>query len=145
MAGSGRVEDKAAVTSDLNRLYWDTEGSISEISGRLGISRRALYEMLEPAPAGVECGDCGAELYYPNRSARTAGVGHCLMCGAECAIGEDMSHEDVGTIPPNTAGWPAVSPNAVDEVRERTATIAGFAIAGVVVGAIATLLVRRNR
>lgn len=144
MSGSESVEEKTAASLELNRLYWDTDESVSEISNRLGVSRRALYDMVEPSSAGVACVDCGGELVYQNRSAKAAGVARCLMCGAERTTDEEMSHEDVGTIPPYNAGWPA-SPSATDETRERAATIAGFAIAGAVIGAIATILVRRKR
>lgn len=139
------MEEKAAAAIEVNRLYWDTDDSVAEISNRLNVSRRAMYEMIEPMAAGIECASCGAELYYNNRSARGSGVARCLVCGKERAVDVDMSHEDVGMIPPYSAGWPATGKRTDDHMRERTAMIAGFAIAGVVVGAIATILVRRNR
>lgn len=139
------MEEKTAVASEMNRLYWDTDESVSEISNRLGVSRRGLYDAIEPTRAGVECPECGADLYFQNRSGKAAGRARCLMCGTERALDEAMSHEDVGTIPPYAAGWPAPSANGIDDVRDRASTIVGFAIAGAVVGAIATILVRRNR
>src|SRR5437773_529299 len=105
----GRVEDKTAVISEANRLYWHTDESVAEISNRLGLSRRALYELVEPVPAEIECGNCGAELYYANRSAKAAGVARCLMCGSERELDPDISHEDVGTIPPSARRASAIA------------------------------------
>jgi hypothetical protein len=139
------VEEKNAVNSEVNRLYWETEESVADISNRLGVSRRALYEQIEPMPAGAECTTCGAELYFSNRSAKLGGVARCLMCGAESSLGPEYSHEDVGMVPPFTAGMPHTSERALAETNNRAATIAGYAIAGVVVGAIATVMIKRQR
>jgi hypothetical protein len=138
------VEDRTAVASEANRLYWDSEESVAEISNRLGLSRRALYDAIEPLGTGEQCASCGAELYYGNRSAKAAGVARCLMCGKEREVDPDISHEDIGTIPPYGAGWPA-APAATRDMRERAVTIAGLAIAGAIAGAIATVLIRRDR
>ncbi|MGQ0560842.1 MAG: hypothetical protein ACT443_03095 [Gemmatimonadota bacterium] len=137
--------ERPSVAPEANRLYWESEASVAEISNRLGVSRRALYDMIEPLPSGAECASCGAELHYANRSAKTAAVARCLMCGMERELESDISHEDVGTIPPYDAGWPAV-PSAVEHtLRERAIAIAAFAIAGALVGAAATALLRRSR
>jgi hypothetical protein len=140
-----RVEEKTAAAPEINRLYWETDDSVAEISNQLGVSRRALYDQVEPLPAGVPCASCGAELYYNNRSARAAGVARCLMCGNEREIDPDADADDAGTIPPYGAGWPAAAKPADHQLRDRAVVIAGFAIAGVAFGAIATLLVRRRR
>lgn len=140
------MEEKTTVAPELNRLYWETSQSVAEISNRLGISRRALYELIEPLPAGIECSNCGAELQYVNRSTKAAGIARCLVCGKERELGSDNLQEDVGTIPPYSAGWPAATTQpASNGMRERVVMIAGFAIVGVVMGAIATVLVRRRR
>ncbi|HEX6559329.1 MAG TPA: hypothetical protein VF021_07695 [Longimicrobiales bacterium] len=138
------MEEKTAVATEVNRLYWETEQSVAEISNQLGVSRRALYEVIEPMPSGMQCSRCRAELYYSNRSAKAAGVARCLICGNEKELDADVSHEDVGTIPPYGAGWPK-APRRARVTADRTAAIAGFAIAGVVAGTIATLLIRRKR
>ena len=140
-----RVEEKTTAAPELNRLYWETDDSVAEISNQLGVSRRALYDQVEPLPAGLQCASCGAELYFNNRSARAAGVARCLMCGSELEVDPDVSADDVGTIPPYGAGWPAAATPAERQLRDRAVMIAGFAIAGMAVGAIATLLVRRRR
>lgn len=138
------MEDRTAIVPEANRLYWDSAESVAEISNRLGISRRALYDAIEPLGTGQECASCGAELYYANRSAKASGLARCLMCGGEREVDADVSHEDVGTIPPYGAGLPAV-PAAARDMRERAVTIASIAVAGAIVGAIATVLVRRQR
>ena len=138
------MEDRTAIAPEANRLYWDSEESVAEISNRLGISRRALYDAIEPLGTGEACSSCGAELYYGNRSAKAAGVARCLMCGKEREVDPDVSHEDVGTIPPYGAGFPA-APVAARDMRERAAAIASVALAGAVVGALATVLIRRHR
>lgn len=137
--------DRSAIAPEANRLYWDSDDSVAEISNRLGVSRRALYDAIEPLAAGAECPDCHAELYFGNRSAKAAGLGRCLVCGKESEVDADISHEDVGTIPPYGAGWPAVRQPESDRMRERALTIAGFAIAGALAGALVTALIRRER
>lgn len=139
------MDDRTTIAPEINRLYWETDDSVAEISNRLSVSRRALYDLVEPLPAGAQCRSCGGELYYGNRSAKAAGVARCLACGNEREVEHDISHEDVGTIPPYGAGWPGVAKSAEPEMRDRAIAIAGFAIAGAVAGAIATVLIRRNR
>jgi hypothetical protein len=95
------VEDKAITAGlEVNRLYWQTGDSVAEISNSLGISRRALYELIEPLAAGVECSSCGAELYFANRSAKSAGIARCLVCGSERELESETSHDDIGIAPP---------------------------------------------
>lgn len=138
------MEQNAAVATEVNRLYWETEKSVAEIANQMSVSRRALYELIEPMPSGMKCSRCNAELYYSNRSAKAAGIARCLICGNEKELDADISHEDVGTIPPFSTGLPSTSRRASRPPVRRAASIAGFAIAGVVVGAIATLLIKRK-
>lgn len=137
------MEEKSAVATETNRLYWETEQSVAEIANQLGVSRRALYEVIEPMPAGLKCNRCKADLYFANRSAKAAGVARCLSCGDEREIGGGAAREEAPSVPPYSTGWPKVS-RRVPSVSQRTAAITGFAIAGVVVGAVATLLIRRK-
>lgn len=141
------MEEKAKVASEVNRLYWQSGESVAEIATRLNVSRRALYEAIEPLPSGSECHNCGAELFFSNRSAKTSGVGRCVVCGTEREIdSDDVSHEDVGMIPPDMGPRVRVgTADDADDNQQRAAAIAGFAIAGAVAGAIATVLIRRSR
>ncbi len=68
---------------EANRLYWDTDTSVGHIADALGLSRRALYDLLEPLPAEQPCPACGSPLLFPNRLARAAGEAICGTCGAE--------------------------------------------------------------
>lgn len=79
--------------AEANRLYWETDASVSEIAERLDISRRALYDALRPRPTGDTCGACGALMVWENRSARTNGTTHCISCGTGRP---PSSHDDPG-------------------------------------------------
>lgn len=140
------MEDKAEVASEVNHLYWETGESVAEIAGRLNVSRRALYDAIEPFPSGSNCLNCGAELFYSNRSAKASGIGRCVVCGTEREVDAEVSHDDIGMIPrgaqPHLRSF---RDDDMHETQQRTATIAGFAIAGAVAGAIATVLIRRSR
>lgn len=133
---------------EANRLYWQTDRSIADISETLGVSRRALYELVEPEPAGASCGHCGGELAYINRSAKASSLGRCTQCGSENAV----VHEDVNlleSVPPYAAGWPRVENDAAhaatEDVRERAFKLGGIAVVGALVGAAAALLIVRRR
>jgi len=139
------VEDKAtAAAPEVNRLYWQTGDSVAEISNSLGISRRALYELIEPFAAGVECSSCGAELHFANRSAKGAGIASCLVCGSEQELESGTSHDDIGLAPPVEPETPGAIA-ASNGTGERAVMIAGFALAGLVLGAVATMLIRKRR
>jgi len=107
----------------VNHLYWETESSVAEIADELSISRRALYQLLEPLPTGVDCAKCGAELRFANRSAKATNAARCIVCGSESVIDEPM--EDFHFEQPGDV-WPYV--------------VIGAAIAGI----IATVLIRRR-
>lgn len=70
------------LTREVNRLYWETEIPVTDLSERLGVSRGTLYNHTQPLPAGAECGRCGGALAYRNRQAREAGEASCVECGA---------------------------------------------------------------
>lgn len=148
------------VAADANRLYWESELSVSAIAEKLGISRRALYEALEPEASGVGCPDCGQPLAYANRSAQLAGEAQCVGCGLEADV------------PVRRKGEPAVAPAASaraasileepeaeqEEVagpsapldldalalRERAVMIGGAALAGIVIGALAAFVAKKR-
>ena len=139
------MEDKAFTAApEVNRLYWQTGDSVAEISNSLGISRRALYELIEPLAAGIECSSCGAELHFANRSAKSAGIARCMVCGSEQEMESGTSHDDIG-IPPYTADTSRARSVASNGARNRVVMITGFALAGLVIGAVATMLVRKRR
>ena len=132
------TREDATQATEANRLYWSNEASVGEIASRLGVSRRALYELLEPQPAGVPCPECGTETVFANRSAQTSGQARCPSCQAVTSIPAarlDRDAEEVEEAAPEvTAVNGRLTPLALGSV----------AIIGVVVGAIATLLITRR-
>ncbi len=66
---------------EANRLYWETDSSVGDIAESLGLSRRALYELLDPIVADGPCPGCGEALLFANRLARAAGDAICPGCG----------------------------------------------------------------
>jgi hypothetical protein len=75
-----------AVRASTDRLYWQTDDPVDVVASRLGISRRAVYAAVQPAPAHAPCTECGGPLAYANRSARAAGRAHCRDCGSTATV-----------------------------------------------------------
>jgi|GEM_PF-1041194 len=73
--------DRSELVARVNRIYWETDTPVTEMAEQLGISRRTIYDMIEPVPADERCPVCGGELVFPNRSARLAGEAVCRVCG----------------------------------------------------------------
>ena len=72
--------------TEANRLYWQTDASVALIAERLGLSRRALYDLLEVAPAEPACPECGGALTFANRLARSTGAAYCATCAVNRAV-----------------------------------------------------------
>jgi hypothetical protein len=115
--------EKAA---EANRLYWETETSVGDIAQKLDLSRRALYDALQPTPTGALCGVCGGDMAFENRSARTANQPVCTVCGAR------PENE-----PESVAEPEAVAARSIDP---RTLRLGGAMVFGAIAGAIATLI-----
>ena len=79
---------------EANRLYWDSDLSVADIADRLGRSRRALYDAVEPLPTETMCDVCGAPLVFLNRSARSSATTTCVTC-AEREEDAAEKNEDV--------------------------------------------------
>ena len=122
----------AAAASEANRLYWETEDSVSDIAESLEISRRALYESVEPLPTGDNCEVCGGPLFFENRSARTAGDAACAVCEETGATDDDDLTE-------------AREPVARPEGDDHAMIVGGAALAGAAIGALITFAVVRRR
>jgi hypothetical protein len=150
MKGRGvLVEGNASIAKQANRMYWQTEASVADIAEKLNVSRRALYELVEPESSGTSCSACGGDVVFVNRSAKASAQGRCASCGAQSSVIEDDNHVlDVQeTVPPYAAGWPRAADNqpAVLNLRNRALTLGGVALAGVALGALAAVLVTRRR
>jgi Zn ribbon nucleic-acid-binding protein len=72
--------------AELNRLYWESDESVAGIADRLDISRRALYDSIEPRPAGAPCPQCGTALVFRNRMALENRQAECPECGHEQTV-----------------------------------------------------------
>jgi hypothetical protein len=129
--------------NDANRLYWETDASIAEIADQLTISRRALYDAIEPRPAGVICTQCEASLVFRNRTAAERRRAECLECEIEVALdtvmggaaaeGEAEAARPVPRRPP--VSEPAAGHGAV---------LGGSLLAGLALGAAAGYLLRQR-
>jgi hypothetical protein len=152
------MQQDNGVVAEANRLYWESELSVGAIADQLGISRRALYEALDPEPAGAPCPDCGAELVFANRSAQIAGEAQCRGCGLEADVPFGMrppsaradrnGQFEVPDAPENeqeaTAGPAAPLDVEALALRERAVMLGGAALAGLVVGALAAFAATRR-
>lgn len=72
---------------ELNRLYWQSEESVSAIADRLDISRRALYDAIDPLPVDAVCPGCGGALGFRNRTMAENREAECQRCGREVELG----------------------------------------------------------
>ncbi|MFP4623417.1 MAG: hypothetical protein ACLFRX_04490 [Gemmatimonadota bacterium] len=126
---------------EINRLYWGSEIPVAEIADRLDISRRALYDGIDPRPAGRPCPQCGTPLGYRNRTAMEEGEAECPECGRTTVLAGVAAEEPeveqqreaaalspTRRVPPSTTG-PAT----------------GLALlAGLAVGAVAAYVLHRR-
>lgn len=133
------MTDEEHLARDVNRLYWGTDASVADIADRLDISRRALYDAIEPAPAHMPCPDCGAQLGYRNRTARERGDAECDVCGAEVDV-------EPATARSPTSGHATGEAEAPPETADasRALLLGGAVLTGVAVGALIGLLGRRS-
>lgn len=138
------MEQSASTAKQANRLYWHTERSVGDIAETLGVSRRALYELIVPEAAGVECENCGTDVVFVNRSAKASNLTRCPSCGTESHITTD-ERDIEEAIPPYAPGWPGADVSAESDLRTRALKIAGIAIAGATLGAVTAFLFVRQR
>lgn len=163
--------EDARLSVELSRMYWASDLSVAGIADALGLSRRALYEALVPAPAGGSCLECGGELVYVNRSNRAMGRAECQVCGreqrmstsdaadaaAEQGVDAGRLTEIAGDIRPTLhleadpefeleldAGPMAPFDVEAAAERRRILLMGAVAVAGVAIGAATTLLVTRR-
>lgn len=161
--------NRPADAGEANRLYWESDESVADIAARLDMSRRALYDAIEPLPTGASCEICGGPMTFENRSARTAGQATCAVCaatGSTTADRPDRADRAGGARPAARAERPEraerspgaaraagngeeaeLSPEASLErlLEERTVMVGGAALAGAAIGALVTFMLVSRR
>lgn len=128
---------------EANRLYWHTDIGVNQIAEEMGLSKGALYGLVEPLDADLPCPRCGGGLVYPNRTARDRGFLSCPSCGFE----EELAVLERSSAPRGRARTPSRPELTEDEPASGAATASPDSTrvlvgAGLVVVA-ATLLVAR--
>lgn len=117
-----------------NARYWDSEASVNDIADELDLSKGSLYGLVRPRGSGLECPECGAELEYPNRTARDKGFLTCPGCGLEEE--EEVIRGLAGEL------VPAASGSSGDDGRSSRA-LWGTALLGAAAGILIARWVRR--
>lgn len=137
-ASHSEAPDRA---QEANRLYWDSSDSVNQIAEELGLSKGSLYGMVEPLPADLPCPSCGAELAFPNRTAREKGFLTCPACGLEeeaSTVREAVARGEIST-PPRARAAPRAGSGVDGQM------LAGTALLGIAVGIVIGTYIRRLR
>jgi uncharacterized Zn finger protein (UPF0148 family) len=102
-----------ASAPEANRLYWESDLSVAAIAERLDTSRRALYDLVEPFPAGAACALCGGAMRFANRTARDRGEAVCADCGAEADVtaADEPGQEAAAATEPSQEASAAAEPS----------------------------------
>jgi hypothetical protein len=141
------AENQDVVVSEANRLYWTTELSVADVARELDVSRRALYDLVQPLPTDVHCEVCGSPLSYANRTARDAGRLECAACAELAAPPAATASDRTSAAAPAASRSPTTrraAAAAAAENRRRAARRGGAALLGVLLGAGATVLATRD-
>lgn len=125
------------LTAEANRLYWETDVSVADIAQQLELSRRALYDAVQPLPSGNACPTCGTPLVFENRSARNSGHEICTACAA---AREEAELAEAAAAAPDDAAELAGAFDSTHAVRVGSAALAGAAL-----GALATIVLVPRR
>lgn len=136
--------------AEINRLYWESDLPVSELAERLDISRRSLYDRIDPQPADATCPECGGSMHYRNRTAAANRDAECAACGLE---------EQLDPVSPAPEAEEQDAPEPQVEQEERAGRLAPVSpvtpagsgpllgttlLAGLALGAAAGLLFRRG-
>ncbi|HKK92836.1 MAG TPA: hypothetical protein VJ925_05355 [Longimicrobiales bacterium] len=78
-----KTNSQQASGDHANELYWGSDRSVNDLAEDLNLSKGALYALIEPLPAGLDCPECGGEMQYANRTARDRGIVTCAECELE--------------------------------------------------------------
>jgi hypothetical protein len=132
-----------------NRLYWESTDTVDEVASQLGISRSALYGVVDPLPVDGACPECGGRMVFMNRSQRSSGQATCSGCGArfdldalaaerEHALAADADWE--ASLADDRPGWAG---ELAGVSAERVLMIGGAAALGILAGIAVARVARR--
>ena len=129
-----------------NALYWESDESVNQIADELEVSKGALYGMVRPLASGLSCPECGAEMEYPNRTARDRGFLTCPACGLEEdeASVEEAGDDAVGGAGPGPLSVPAAAPRVAGSRLGTERTAVGAALLAAAAGFILGRLSKRS-
>lgn len=130
------------VRAKVNALYWESDASVAAIADRLGISRRALYDNIDPRPAGARCPACGGELQYRNRTAAERLEPECAQCGETTTLEEAARAAAARGAEPGPRPLQRVRP--VPTKSAPGASLGSVFVAGLITGALAGFFMRRR-
>lgn len=150
------AEPSAEVVARANELYWHSEESVNALARELDLSKGALYEIIDPLPAGLPCPGKDGELSYPNRTARDRGFVSCAACGFEdeedrVRIRMEIEEEQHASEPPAPLLAPDPAPHGAVPVqpdpppsRKFEALLAASALLGLAAGLFLGGILRRR-
>lgn len=139
--------------AEINRLYWETDRSVGDIADDLGVSRRSLYDSIDPRPAGAPCPDCGTPLVFRNRTAAERREPECPDCGLSTeleaagereAAGDAGAYEEPEVEREDAAGRLSPIPPRRVPAGGNGPLLGSTLLAGLAVGAVAGYLLRRR-
>jgi hypothetical protein len=130
---------------EADRLYWDTDSSVAEIADRLQVSRRALYDLIQPRPASAVCPECGGDLVFRNRSAAARREAVCSRCEHQVTLqAPDVERDDAGRADDASHAPEAPAPWGHSREDGHGALIGAGLLAGMALGAATAFLLRRR-
>jgi hypothetical protein len=133
--------------SEADRLYWETGTPVAEIAERLGISRRALYDAVQPRPIGLACMECGDGLVFRNRSAAERQTAACLVCEVEVVVEPipgRREYEDPEVEQESVAARLSPVDRAAVPAPGHGAGLGAALLAGLALGAVSGYIIRRR-
>ena len=126
-----------------NELYWGSDSSVNQIAAELDLSKSALYGIIRPHTTDLGCPLCGAQVVFPNRTARQRDrltCGSCEWQGShEEAVADDGGTRDRAAGPPEGSAL-----TSLPSGRFPGRSLAGGALLGAAAGLALVLWARRR-